>query len=118
VSVVNVHVIDALAEDSEHAALCGDNLHVDLDLSEANLPTGTRLVVGSAVLEVTAKPHRPCRHFVARFGAMAAKRVARATRIGRRGRGVLCRVVRAGRIAAGDSILVERPGEMLANESA
>ena len=109
VSLINIHVLDSLAgSDPERRALSGDNLQVDLDLSEENLPVGTRLSIGEAMLEISPKPHRPCRHFVARFGATAAKKVARAGRLGRRGRGVLCRVVEGGRIRVGDKIRVER----------
>jgi MOSC domain-containing protein YiiM len=110
VALINVHVIRSLAEgDESKTPLSGDNLQVDLDLSEANLPVGTTLRIGSAELCVSPTPHRPCRHFVERFGATAAKKVARATRLGRRGRGVLCVVVRSGTIRAGDEIEVERP---------
>jgi MOSC domain-containing protein YiiM len=106
-------VLRSLADgDVERMALAGDNLHVDLDLSEANLPAGTRLVAGDVVLEVTDEPHRPCRSFVERFGATGAKKVARANRTGKRGRGVMARVVRAGTIRVGDTLEVERrPGE-------
>lgn len=108
ISLINVHVIDALAlGDAERAALAGDNLHVDLDLSEENLPVGALLRIGGALLEVSPMPHRPCRHFVARFGAQGAKKVARANRRGRRGRGLLCRIVRGGEIRLGDTIYVE-----------
>ena len=110
VSLINVHVVRSLAGgDEERMALAGDNLHVDLELSEDNLPPGTRLAIGDAVLEVSTDPHRPCRQFVERFGATAAKKVARASRLGRRGRGVLCRVQQAGTIRAGDAIQVQRP---------
>jgi MOSC domain-containing protein YiiM len=110
VSLINVHVIRSLAgDDLAHRALSGDNLHVDLDLSEENLPPGTRLRIGQAELEISAKPHRPCASFVERYGPTAAKKVARANRKGRRGRGVLCRVLRSGRIRVGDSIQVQRP---------
>lgn len=109
ISLINVHVIESLAEGaSEPTILSGDNLQVDLDLSEDNLPVGARLLVGTAILEVSPMPHRPCRHFVARFGATAAKKVARANRRGKRGRGVLCQIVQAGRIRAGDRIRVAR----------
>src|SRR5262245_28076862 len=71
VSLINVHVIESLAgRDPERSILSGDNLHVDLDLSEENLPAGTLLHIGSAVLEITPLPHRPCRNFVERFGAV------------------------------------------------
>ena len=54
------------------------------------------------------EPHRPCRSFHERFGAAAAKRVARANRLGLRGRGVLCAVVQAGELAVGDVVRVRR----------
>ena len=89
--------------------LSGDNLEVDLDLTEANLPVGTRLTIGSAQLEVSADPHRPCKKFHERYGASAVKKVARANKRGRRGRGLLASVLSAGEIRAGDVIRVERP---------
>lgn len=107
VSLINVHMARAIA--GKRAALSGDNLHVDLDLSEENLPVGTRLEIGSAVLVVSEVPHRPCRSFLERFGAAAAKRVARAGRTGLRGRGVLCRVGQPGVVEVGDVIRVVRP---------
>ncbi|TDJ68778.1 MAG: MOSC domain-containing protein [Planctomycetota bacterium] len=107
VSLINIHVLDSISGGDESLApLSGDNLHVDLDLSEANLPVGTQLRIGSAVLEVSPDMHRPCGSFVERYGAKAAKKVARATRIGRRGRGVLCRVVTEGDVRVGDEIRV------------
>jgi MOSC domain-containing protein YiiM len=110
VALINVNVINSLADgDPTRTPLSGDNFHVDLDLSEDNLPTGTRLHVGEAVLLVSDTPHRPCLKFVRRFGTTAAKRVARANRRGRRGRGVVCTVERGGAIAVGDEIRVQRP---------
>ncbi|MBL8858124.1 MAG: MOSC domain-containing protein [Planctomycetes bacterium] len=110
-SLINVHVIDSLCGgDEARAHLAGDNLHVDLDLTEANLPVGTTLTIGAVVLEVSSEPHRPCKSFVARFGATGAKKVARANRVGKRGRGVLTRVLRSGTIHVGDVIHVQRPG--------
>lgn len=102
VSLMNVHVARSVA--GEHPHRIGDNLLVDLELSEENLPVGTRLEVGDVQLVVSEVPHRPCRSFHDRFGATAAKRVARANRRGRRGRGVLCRVAREGTIRRGDRI--------------
>jgi MOSC domain-containing protein YiiM len=111
ISLINVHVIDSLSGgDDERARLAGDNLHVDLDLSEENLPVGTALTIGEAVLEISSEPHRPCKSFHARFGKSGAQKVARANRMGRRGRGVLAQVVRGGTIRVGDPIHVKRPG--------
>jgi len=110
ISLINVHLLRAIVGGDEgRMPLSGDNLQVDLDLSERNLPTGTRLSIGDALLEVTPEPHRPCRFFHERFGADAVKRVVRANRTGRRGRGVLARVLQAGTIRVGDEIRVERP---------
>jgi hypothetical protein len=110
VSLINIHVARAVVEgDESRLALTGDNLQVDLDLSEANLPAGTLLEIGTALLRISSTPHVPCKSFVARFGATNTKRVARATRIGRRGRGVLCEVLRSGSIQRGDAIAVRRP---------
>jgi len=110
VALMNVHVLRAVcAGDEARMALAGDNLLVDLDLSEVNLPVGSRLHVGEAVLRVASLPHRPCDKFVQRFGARAAKRIARANRRGLRGRGVLCTIERGGGVAVGDTIRVERP---------
>ena len=60
-------------EDRERWALAGDQLYVDLDLSYRNLPPGTRLRVGEAVIEVTEEPHRGCGKFSSRFGVEALK---------------------------------------------
>ena len=111
VSVTSVHVVRSCAgeDDPERMALSGDNLQVDLDLSEENLPAGTLLRIGETVLRVSEAPHRPCRKFSRRFGSTSAKRVARADRVGRRGRGLLCRIVEGGTIRVGDRIQVERP---------
>jgi MOSC domain-containing protein YiiM len=74
VSLINVHVVRAVAEgDESRTPLSGDNLHVDLELSEDNLPVGTLLYVGTAVLRVSPDPHRPCMSFAKRFGTLAVK---------------------------------------------
>lgn len=110
ISIINVHVIEDLASgDAERTALSGDNLQIDLDLSEENLPVGSILEIGEARLKVSPIPHRPCLKFVERFGANAAKKVARANRKGRRGRGLLCSIEREGAIRVGDEVRVVRP---------
>lgn len=109
VSMMNVHVLRAVAVEGARMPLSGDNLVVDLDLSEQNLPTDTRLLVGEeAVLTVSGVPHTGCQAFVDRFGKRAARRVARSIRRGLRGRGVLLSVEQGGEIRAGDPIRVVR----------
>jgi MOSC domain-containing protein len=109
IALINVHVLRSVAGgDESRMPLSGDQLHVDLDLSEANLPVGTLLRIGGVALRVSPLPHRPCKRFTERFGATAAKQVARANRRGRRGRGVLCTIESGGTIRVGDAIHVER----------
>jgi hypothetical protein len=73
INVMNSRVIALVAQDRERWHLAGDQLFVDLDLSGENLPPGTRLAVGSAVIEVTPEPHTGCEKFVSRFGVDAMK---------------------------------------------
>lgn len=80
----------------------GDQLIVDFDLSEANCPAGTRLAVGGAVIEVTAKPHNGCAKFADRYGIDAARWVN--TRKDLRLRGICAVVVEAGTVRPGDEI--------------
>ncbi|MEM7340995.1 MAG: MOSC domain-containing protein [Actinomycetota bacterium] len=82
--------------------LAGDQMFVDLDLSRSNLPTGTRLAIGSAVIEVTAKPHNGCAKFAQRFGMDAARWVNSDDE--QRYRGINAAVVQAGTVRPGDTI--------------
>lgn len=92
------------AGDRGRIPLAGDQLYVDLDLSEANLPPGTRLAVGEAVVEVTALDHTGCGKFVSRFGVDAQRFVnspeGRALRL----RGLNARVVVPGVVRPGDAV--------------
>lgn len=105
VTVMSSRYVDLIAGGDRSAwPLAGDQLYVDLDLSEASLPAGTRLTVGSALVEVTEPPHTGCAKFSARFGSEAL-RVAnspegRALRL----RGLHVRVLRAGVVRAGDAV--------------
>jgi len=106
VTIMNARAAAVVAgsEDRARWAQAGDQLYVDLDLSVSNLPAGTRLQVGGAVLEVTALPHTGCGKFSQRFGVDAVKFVNSADGRALRLRGVNARVVEAGAIAAGDTI--------------
>lgn len=103
-TVMNARFAGLIAGDRSRWALAGDQLYVDLDLSEANLPVGSRLAIGPTVIEVTAEPHTGCAKFVSRFGH-DAMRVANSAR-GRtlRLRGLHARVIEPGRIRQGDAI--------------
>lgn len=95
--------------DEARAALAGDQLHVDLDLSETNLPPGTRLRIGDAVIEVTEQPHTGCKKFAARFGTEALKFVNAPEHQHLHLRGINAKVAEPGTIRRGDTIVVERP---------
>jgi hypothetical protein len=84
----------------------GDNLFVDLDLSAGNLPAGTRLRVGEALVEMTSKPHNGCLKFKGRFGQDALRFVQAKKTRDQNLRGVYWRVVEAGGVRVGDAIRV------------
>ena len=103
-NLMNTRVISLVARSRERWALAGDQFFVDLDLAKENLPAGTRLAMGSAVVEVTAVPHLGCKKFTTRFGLEAMKFVN-----SRRGkklclRGINAKVVEPGRVSTGDAI--------------
>ena len=101
-NVINSRLIDLVAQDRSRWALAGDQLYLDLDLSAENLPPGTRLALGTAVIEVTPEPHTGCAKFVSRFGVDAMKFVN--STLGRqlRLRGLNAKVVTPGVIRVGD----------------
>jgi len=101
-NIMNSRVIALVAQDEERWQLAGDQLFLDMDLSDENLPAGTRLALGSAVIEVTAQPHTGCQKFVARFGPDAMKFVNSPLGKQLHLRGINARVVRAGVIKVGD----------------
>ena len=106
VTVMNARAaaLVAMGDEPERWAQAGDQLYVDFDLSQGNLPPGSRLAIGEAVLEVTPDPHLGCGKFSRRFGVDALKFVN--SRVGRklRLRGVNTRVVEPGTIRLGDPI--------------
>lgn len=102
-NVMNSRSVDLCAAgDHDRWQLAGDQFLVDFDLSVENIPTGTRLAIGSAVIEVSAKPHNGCAKFRARFGEDAARWVN--SRKDLRLRGINAMVVEAGTVRAGDEI--------------
>jgi len=86
--------------------LFGDNLIVELDLSAANLPTGSRLRVGEALVEVTPKPHNGCMKFKARFGEAALRFVQAPPTRDQNLRGIYWKVVEPGEVGVGARIEV------------
>lgn len=103
-NIINARVIALLAREKDRWPLAGDQLFIDLDVSSENLPPGTRLALGAAVIEVTDQPHTGCKKFAARFGLDALKFVN--SPLGRqlRLRGVNARVTKPGVIRVGDLV--------------
>jgi MOSC domain-containing protein YiiM len=102
-NVMNSRAADLVAAGvRQRWTLAGDQLFVDLDLSVDNLPVGTRLAVGSAIIEVAAKPHNGCAKFRDRFGAAAATWVNRSKE--QRRRGLCAVVVEPGEVRPGDIV--------------
>jgi hypothetical protein len=101
-NIMNTRVVDLVAQDRSRWPLAGDQLFIDLDLTDANLPPGTQLAIGSAIIEVTPEPHTGCAKFVERFGVDAMRFVN--SEIGRelRLRGINAKVVQPGTIRVGD----------------
>lgn len=103
-TIMNSRAIALLAGSRERWPLAGDQLYADLDLSEENLPPGTRLEVGSAVVEVSELPHRGCKKFMARFGLDALRFVNSEAGYALRLRGINARILQSGVVRPGDTI--------------
>ena len=104
-TLMSARMVALLADPDDERALAGDQLYVDLDLSVDNLPVGSRLALGeTALVEITAKPHRGCKKFLARFGAdtLAFVNSDEGSRL--RLRGVYARVLEGGVIRPGDAV--------------
>ena len=109
ITVMSSRMIGLLADTDDERALAGDQLYVDLDISHANLPAGTRIAIGDpedggAVLEVSEKPHAGCAKFKARFGDEAVGFVNSEVGSQLRLRGLNARVVRGGTVRRGDEV--------------
>ena len=104
-TLMSARVVDLVAAGNrERWALAGDQFYVDFDISATNLPPGTRLALGSAVIEVTPEPHTGCAKFHARFGGDAHRFVNTKEHRHLRLRGLNAKVIEPGTVAAGDTI--------------
>ncbi len=104
VTLMNARVAALVAGTPGRWALAGDQFYVDLDISEQNLPTGTQLALGSAILEVTEAPHRGCVKFTGHFGLDAHHFVNAPAHLALRLRGVNTRVIASGTVRVGELV--------------
>ena len=104
ITVMNARTIELIAQDEERWSLAGDQFYIDMDLSDENTPPGTRLAIGSAVIEVSSVPHTGCGKFTARFGSDATRFVNSPEGKRLHLRGINTKIVQAGTIRVGDVV--------------
>ncbi len=104
ITIMNSRVADLVAQSKDRWPLAGDQLFVDIDLSKANMPPGTRISVGAAILEATEQPHTGCEKFAARFGIEALKFISSPAGKELQLRGINLKVVVGGEIKPGDLV--------------
>jgi MOSC domain-containing protein YiiM len=103
-TLMNARLAQVVARSRARWALAGDQLYVDFDLSIDNVPAGTRLAIGEAVIELSEIPHTGCAKFSARFGTDALKFVNKSPGRELRLRGANARVVTPGTVRVGDGV--------------
>ena len=103
-NIMNARATALVAKNKDRWPLAGDQLYVDLDLSDENLSAGDQLSIGSAIIEVTEIPHNGCKKFVERFGLEAMKFVN--SPIGKQLhlRGINAKVIKPGIVKTGDIV--------------
>jgi len=110
-NIMNSRVTALVAQEMERWPLAGDQLYIDMDLSKENLPAGSRIAIGSAVVEVSALPHTGCQKFVSRFGIDAMKFVN--STVGKQLclRGINAKVIHGGSVKVGSTIRKISPSD-------
>lgn len=103
-TLMNSRVTDAVAGSRERWPLAGDQIYVDMDISQENLPPGARIRVGDAVVEISETPHTGCAKFSGRFGKEALRFANVGVGRDNRFRGVNAFVVESGPVKVGDKI--------------
>lgn len=105
VCIMNARCIQLIAQERSNWPAVGDNLFIDMDLTPDNMPPGTRLAIGTAVIEITDTPHTACASFIERYGRDACIFVNTGEGKRLRLRGIYARVVLDGRLSVGDDVI-------------
>ena len=104
ICIMNARCIQLIAQERANWPLAGDNLFIDMDLTPANIPPGTRLAIGSAMIEITDTPHNGCSAFIERYGRDACVFVNTGDGKKHRLRGIYGRVIQDGTVTVGDQV--------------
>lgn len=104
VSVLSKRVMDLVWTDRENVVHPGDPIVADMDLSEDNLPVGTKLQAGTAVIEVTDAFNEGCVKWKTRYGRDAKDWIILPENLPLRIRGILCKVVQDGVVTINDRL--------------
>ncbi len=104
VSLISARVLDLVWRSRNPRLHPGDNIAVDLDLSHANLPTGTLLKAGTAILRVSDEPNDGCAKWKVRCGRDAHTWVRAKATADQRLRGLYCSVEQDGVVTLVDRI--------------
>lgn len=102
ITIMNTRLVALMAQEKSQWELAGDQLYIDLDLSADNLPPGTKLALGEAILEITDQPHTGCVKFSGHFGLDALKFISSPEGKALRLRGVYAKTIQPGIIRVGD----------------
>jgi len=105
VSILPKRVLDLVWLDREKQAHPGDTIIADLDMSHDNLPAGSLIRVGTAVLCVSDIWNEGCVKWKVRYGRDAYKWASNPAHEVHRLRGVLCSIEQDGEATLSDTIV-------------
>ena len=103
-TIMNARAIALIAQEKSRWPLAGDQLYIDMNLSDENLPAGTQLALGTAIIEITDSPHNGCKKFAERYGVDAVKFINSPIGKELHLRGIKAKVIRPGKIKTGDLV--------------
>ena len=106
VCIISQRVMDLCWRNRESNIHPGDLFAVDMDLGEENLPAGTLLSAGSAILEVSDVFNNGCVKWRKRYGTDSYKWINLCQHRHLRLRGILCKIVQDGVICVGDRLKI------------